>query len=146
MPIKNYTTKIAPEKTIGEIQGLLLTWKVREVSIRWDDQGAPAALWFVLPTKWGERSYLMPANVDGVWAVLRRTVNSNTLRVHAARVAWRTVQDWLEAQLAVVQAGSAVLEQVMLPYMSSDDGDRTVFDVAADKYQKALPAGKEAGR
>lgn len=140
MPIANYTTKIDPERTIGEIQVKLRRLKVRSVSVEWDDDGVPTALSFVVETQWGPRSYLLPANVDGVWAALRRQVSAKTDRRHAARVAWRTVQDWLEAQIAFIEAGSAQFEQAMLPYMQDETG-RTVYELAAERYQPALPAG-----
>src|SRR6266446_8814999 len=46
----------------------------------------------------------------------------------AARVAWRIVKDWLEAQLAMIEAGLVDLEQVFLPYAQNQSG-QTVYDV-----------------
>jgi hypothetical protein len=40
-----------------------------------------------------------------------------------ARVAWRIVKDWPEAQLAVIRAGLVDLEQVFLPYAQDAHGN-----------------------
>ena len=45
----------------------------------------------------------------------------------AARVAWRILKDWVEAQMAVIDAGMATLPQVFLPYAQTDTGE-TVYE------------------
>jgi hypothetical protein len=47
-----------------------------------------------------------------------------SLRNHgqARRVAWRIVLHWLDAQLAMIQAGLVSLEQVFLPYGQDQNG------------------------
>lgn len=139
MPIANYTTKIDPERTIGEIQRTLRKLKVRSASVQWDEQGVPVGMAFVVETGWGPREYLLPANVDGVWAVMRRQINPRVDRAQAARTAWRTVQDWVEAQVAFIEAGAISFEQVMLPYMAANDSGTTVYQLW-EHNQLALPA------
>jgi len=46
----------------------------------------------------------------------------------AARVAWRVVKDWLEAQLAMIEAGMVDLEQVFLAYAQNPAGE-TIYEV-----------------
>lgn len=147
MPLKNYSTTIAPEKSIGEIQAELRKVKVRGVSISYGEDGEPHALSFDVETLWGMRSYLLPADVDGVQRVLVRQIGANragSTRAQAIRVAWRLAKDWVTVQIAYIQAGAASFEQIMLPYMQTDgaDGPQTVFEVMRDRYQKALPAAK----
>jgi hypothetical protein len=52
-----------------------------------------------------------------------------TLRVAGSveRVAWRIVKDWIEAQMAIVEAGQAEMAEVFLPYATIEDGTTTMF-------------------
>jgi hypothetical protein len=43
-------------------------------------------------------------------------------REQARRVAWRITLSWLEAQLALIQAGLATLDQVFLPFCQDPAG------------------------
>jgi hypothetical protein len=49
----------------------------------------------------------------------------------AGRVAWRILKDWVEAQLALVEAELVDVAEIMLPYMVTND-KRTVYQVMID--------------
>jgi hypothetical protein len=56
----------------------------------------------------------------------------------AARIAWRIVKDWLEAQLAMIEAGLVDLQQVFLPYAQDATG-RTFYKLMRErKFQPLL--------
>lgn len=148
MPTLNYTTTIASVKTIGEIQTMLVKHGADAVAIRYEGQ-EPCGLSFQLPTPHGDRGFTLPVDIDAVWKVLvgqrkRGEIRSDRLatREQAARVGWRVVKDWLAAQLAIIEAQMATLDQVMLPYLHAD-GDRTLYEVYREREQKALLAGSE---
>lgn len=61
-------------------------------------------------------------------------------RKHARRVAWRILKDWIEAQAAIIEAGMATFDDVLLPYMLAPGG-QTVYELYADR-RLALPAAK----
>lgn len=50
----------------------------------------------------------------------------------AARVGWRILKDWIEAQLALIETGMVTIEQVFLPYVQNDKG-QTLYEAIADK-------------
>ena len=59
----------------------------------------------------------------------------------AARVAWRIIKDWLEAQLALVSAELADLEQVFLPYAQNGAGVTLYEALKAGQFNGlALPS------
>lgn len=152
MPPLNYTTKISVADTIGEISTMLPKHGARSVSMEYDTDGRPVGVAFTLRTPHGDRSFALPVNVDGVHAMLqqheqrgafraaRKRAGAFSSREHAERVAWRVLRDWLEAQLAIIAAGMAQLDQVMLPYLR-DDAGRTLYDRYREREQSALPAG-----
>lgn len=143
MPVLNYTTSIAADKTAAEVGRILAKAKVAATSTHYDENGDPAGISFVLVTPHGPRQFDLPVNVDGVHALLKsdRAVATRLKeRPQAVRVAWRIVKDWVEAQLALVSAGMASIDEVMLPYLVVENG-RTLYSSYRENEQRALTAG-----
>lgn len=141
MPLLNYTTEVAPEKSVSEIQRILAKAKVRRVMVEYHADGRPAAVVFDAETEYGPRQFALPANPLPVREALRASGAEARYctDVQAERVAWRILKDWVEAQLALIETRMVSLDQVMLPYMRDDSG-RTVYEMYRDR-QLALPAG-----
>ncbi|HEY0792245.1 MAG TPA: hypothetical protein VGD78_14365, partial [Chthoniobacterales bacterium] len=116
--ILNYTTTIGVEQTVAEITRLLAQAKAQAILTEFDE-GMVSALSFRIKTEFGVLTFRLPARVEQVYRVLARNPKiPPRLRTkdQAARVAWRIIKDWLEAQLAMIEAGLVDLEQVFLPY------------------------------
>jgi hypothetical protein len=119
MAILNYTTSVPANRSIAEITAILVKAKASAVMSEYDN-GVIARLSFKTSTIHGEHVFQLPANIDGVYAALKldsRVSNSSKTRAHAERVAWRIIKDWVEAQIAIIEADLATLPQVFLPYM-----------------------------
>jgi hypothetical protein len=147
MPTLNYTTTIAAEKTIGEIQAMLARHGAAAIATSYE-QGEAIGLSFKLDTPHGPRAFTLPIDVDAVGRLLieqvrtgeiRRDVGRMKSREQAARVAWRVLKDWVEAQLAIIEAQMASLDQVMLPYLHVN-GDVTMWELYRDNEQRAIEA------
>ena len=139
MAILNYTTTISVDKTAAEIQSKLAKARVQAVLCEYDNSGIVVAVSFRLLTQYGMVSFRLPANVDGVYESLRKSSAQKRLktREQAARVAWRIVKDWVEAQLAIVEAGMAEITEVFLPYAQHPSGE-TVYEALRGCGFKAL--------
>lgn len=144
MPLLNYTTTVAAAKTIGEIQKILVAAGARSIMATYNDAGVPIGLGFAVLTPAGPRSFSLPVNADAVEKVLDRDRVPWRYRTseQAERVAWRILKDWMEAQLAIIRTEMVTLDQVMLPYMQTDNGV-TVYELYRE-HQFALPAGDAA--
>lgn len=143
MPLLNYTTTVPVNRTIGNVQALLVEAGARSVSTNYDEAGRTVGMVFAVQTAYGMRQFVLPVKADRVLAVLKadKVPPKYLTPEHAERVAWRIVKDWLEAQLALIRAEQASLDQVMLPYMT--DGNGTVYELYVDR-QLALGPGSEA--
>jgi hypothetical protein len=122
--IANYTTSIEVEKTAAEIIRLLAAAKATAILSEYDN-GALVAISFRIATEFGILTFRLPAKIDGVHAVLQRSSKiPRSLRNHtqARRVAWRIVLHCLDAQLALIAAGLATLDQVFLPFCQDQHG------------------------
>jgi hypothetical protein len=129
MPLLNYTTQVAAMKTVAEVQAKLAKAGAMETATSYVE-GRPVAVMFRAPTPFGPREYELPVDRDKVLAVLKQQPKVPARYVNpdqAERIAWRILKDWVEAQLAIIETAMVTIDQVMLPYMRTDDG-RTVFD------------------
>jgi hypothetical protein len=129
MPILNYTTSIKASKSAGQIQEILVKAKATSVLMDYDDKQNLAAIAFRIVTPHGLLQFYMPANAEGVLKRLkseRGVASRMKVLEHATNVAWRIQKDWVEAQLAKVEAGMAELAEVFLPYVQ-DNGGKTVY-------------------
>ena len=140
-PLLNYTTSVDPVKSITEIQIALVKAGARSVLTEYAPDSQPCGLAFLMETVIGPRQFSLPVHIERVEAVLRkdRVAPRFQGREQAQRVAWRILKDWVEAQLAIVRTEMVTLDQVMLPYMQSDDG-RTIYELYSDRMLPALSA------
>jgi hypothetical protein len=122
--VKNYSTSIPTARTVGEVQAMLGRAGAIEVMLMFTDR-TPSGLRFTLETPAGKQAFAMPVAIDAVHAALRKHEQERRIilrpgqrtREHAERVAWRVARDWLDAQLALVEAGLAALDEAFLPYL-----------------------------
>jgi hypothetical protein len=86
-------------------------------------------------------------NVDQVRAVLlrQRVAPRYSTVERAARVAWRILQDWVSAQLAIIETEMVGLDQVMLPYAHTDSSGTTVYERVIEQRSLAIGPGAEGG-
>lgn len=139
MTLKNHTTSIAAEKTAGEVMGILGAKGAARISMEYDG-GVLAGMSFVLTTEYGPQEYVLPVRADGMLRAMERDPGvpaSKCTPEQATRVAWRTAKEWLEVQIALVDAGLAVLDEVMLPYAISDGG-QTMYQLMRENRMQAL--------
>ena len=154
MGIKNYTTVVAEERTVAEIQTLLSMKGARSIQIDYDDKTRPSSVSFVIVIQEVPVPFRLPCNFDGVFRAMAREYSSPRARRHfenssesmaqARRCAWRIVKDWVAAQMALIEAEQATLAQVFLPYAVVSGPDRlTMYDqfMLSVSSQKSLSAG-----
>lgn len=148
MSVLNYTTKIPAARTIGEVQALLAKHGASRIAVDYLD-GQPCGLTFALVTAHGPRLFTLPVDIDAMGRLLNTNRPSGGMslaafrsREHAERVAWRVIKDWLAAQLTLVQTEMAAIDQVMLPYLHTDESGRTLYAAYRDRENVlALEAG-----
>lgn len=145
MPILNYTTTIEARKTALEILGILADAGARAVNLEYGSDRQPAAITFQVEIQGRAMNFRLPSRWEGVYKVLKddpKIKNSYRTEAQARRVAWRIIKDWVEAQLAIIQAGAAELAEVFLPYAVNPRTGQTMFE----EFQgNLLAAGPEHG-
>lgn len=118
--ILNYTTKVDQETTKMEIERILVRHGARRVGLTYGEDQQPTGLDFTLQTPVGARDFHLRVPMEGVRAVLTAQAKKRPAEARyatdaqAVRVAWRILKDWVEAQSALIEAGIATLDQVMM--------------------------------
>lgn len=133
MAILNYSTKIDPSKTAGEIQTILAKNGATKTMIDYDD-GSPVALSFQVDSPFGLQSVRLPINVAGCLRAFRKDgiPKSFHTKEQAERTAWRNCKAWVEAQMAMIYAEQMTMAQVFLP-MTMDNAGSTMYELFESK-------------
>jgi hypothetical protein len=153
MAIKNYTTEVSEDRTVGEIMGLLASKGARSIKIDYDEQSRPSGVSFVIFIEALPIPFKLPCNFPGVLKAMASIYKDRGAKYRfernpesmnqARRVGWRIIKDWIASQIALIEAEQASLIQVFLPYavVTGASGSRTVFDQFMEQIdkQKALP-------
>lgn len=66
---------------------------------------------------------------------------SKTIKAHAARTAWKIMQDWVDLQLTLIQLDQLEPMEAFLPYVFNPDTGQTFFEHARERSFKQLTAG-----
>lgn len=136
MAILNYTTSISTEKTAAEIQKKLAMAGAQAVLSEYDADGIMCAMSFRIQNVF----FRLPININGVFTAMknnRKIPRKLKSYEQASRVAWRIVKDWIEAQVAIIEAGQAELTQVFLPYAQNQAG-QTLYETIKSNGFKLL--------
>ena len=138
--IANYSTTVPAMKSIGEIQGILVTHGAKHILMDYE-QGEPIGVAFIIGTPHGDIPFRLPANINRVQAVLnKQRVRTTVSPEFASRVAWRILKDWMRAQMAILETEMVSIDQIFLPYMEVDKG-KTLYEVMLDHHLQ-LPRGE----
>lgn len=124
--IANRTTTISCEKTVGEIQSMLAGVGATKMMLEYDMDAKPSGIAFQLDHGGNCMAFRLPCDWQGVLEALKLERGGLPKRLltpdHAKRVSWRIIKDWLRAQLSLIEAGASTIEEVMLPWAITDDG------------------------
>ena len=140
--IKNYTTDIPVEKTIAEIQQLLVHNGARGIALEYDEQGNIKDIFFKIRLHDKELPFRLPAKPEKVYAAVFADMQyQDKLRQErmkkAEAIAWRICKTWLEAQITLINLEQAKLEEVFLPYLVLPS-NKTLFETM-EQNQFLLP-------
>lgn len=129
MAIKNYSTTIGASRTAGKIQGMLAEAGALCTMVEYTAK-KPVSLSFQVDTSFGLQSVRLPINAEGMLRAFKREKvpkNYQTLE-QAERTAWRNCEDWIAAQLAMIDGEQLDLAEIFLPQTITKDGS-TVYEL-----------------
>jgi hypothetical protein len=139
--VLNYTTELPVSRTISEIQEILRRHGAKSISFLYDDTSEVNGLEFVVDVSGKAFPFRLPANIKAVQRLMEeRHLRGYRDEKQPARVAWRILKDWIEAQMAIIDSSMVSLEEVFLPYMLAK-GNMTFFELLQERGF-LLPEGR----
>lgn len=160
MPLLNYTTEVPATRSIAEITRILQEGGASAIMLENGADREIVAVSFMMETTFGRLPFTIPANVGAVIATINAQIRAEDLKVRARsnykrkvprslfgnkaqaeRIAWRIAKDWIEAQIAIAEVGSAKLEQIMLPFATIDG--KSFYQRLIERGTLSLPAPRE---
>ncbi len=144
--IANKLTSVPADQSIAEIQKMLLGFRASRMMIDYEGD-SPASLAFQVDRNGHKISFRLPCNWESMLEALKRENVPIRYRnkEHAQRVAWRVLRDWVRAQLTLIEAGVAKVEEVMLPWAILGDGQTVAQRMLTSKGLIGLPAPESDG-
>lgn len=141
--IKNYTTEISVEKTIGEIEILLAKYGARKILKEYDDNQQITYLSFMVKH---ETSYIpirLPSNPEKIIVILNEKAESREIPKkylndmgQARRIMWRVILDWIDSQMTMIEIGQRSLLEIFFADVCPIGSDETLYK---NLTKKGLP-------
>lgn len=132
--IKNYTTSIKIEKTIGEIEEKLAMFGANQIYKLYENK-IPKGLAFTIIVNGDHIPFKLPMQEDKILSVFKNEVKKGNLPKRyandidqARRTGWRIIKDWIESQLALIEIEVAKPEEIFLPYIYDNRTNETFFE------------------
>lgn len=136
--IKNYTTTIAVEKTIMEIEQILAKHGANNI-FKLYESGIVKGIAFQSIVNDQPLAFKLPMEEDKILEVFNQAVRSGNIprkfhndKEQARRTGWRIIKDWVDSQMSLIAINTVKFEQVFLPYMYDMQTNQTLFE----KFEK----------
>ena len=142
------TTEITPDKTIHEIEAVLVRYKAQAILKEYGPEGEIAAVAFRYRTSEGDIPFRLPCRWPAIAEYLRLRAKVSdydwkssyessrkrraSIETKARRVAWRQVLRWIEAQLAFVDSGMVEVQEVFMSY-AQISATQTMYEAIKEK-------------
>lgn len=143
MNIKNYTSTVPAMNSAAAIEQLLVEAGATSVS-KWYEDKQLAGFLFQLPVQGQALVFRLPACAEAVTQLMlqaRPRANAQqrqSIRAQAWRTAWRTLHEWVQIQVSMIQLRQVEPLQVFLPYTYNEATGRTFYQQVQQQGPKLL--------
>ena len=139
MPLKNYTSSMPINRIFDGIQKMLVSAGARQIVFEYDDNGKAIGIVFVVNTPKGMLQIKLPVRIEKIVKVFENDGVYYKDDMQPYRTGWKNIHDWVAAQLAMLKTEMVKLEEIFLPYISTQDG-KTYFEILENRGFM-LPSG-----
>lgn len=147
--LKNYTTTVAPEKILKDIENIILDFGGTGIIWDYDSERKISGLMFKIEVDGATRLVNVPLLVGKTKGVLekqkvipKRDTWSRYYEQQTAkdwdlayRVTLANIRDWLDAQLAIYATEMFEIPQIFLPYLADQNGVSLYDKLKSNNYQ-----------
>lgn len=142
MALKNYTTKVHANRSVQEIQEMLIKAGASGVLMEYEQgTGRIAGISFQIQIEGKKLGFKLPLQWKEAQKVLAIEENKRAWDDdYVYRVAWRILRDWVDVQCALITIKQVQLQQVFLPYAIQKNGN-TVYENMIKNHDLLLGDG-----
>lgn len=146
--LKNYTTSISAEKSIMEIEKMLLDFGATNFGKK-AENGIFTGLFFSIDVQGKNVPFKLPIDIKAIATYLanqktgiRKTYTPEDCYEQAYKVGWRIMKDWVFSQLSIIASGMVNIEDVFLGYMLIENNLTLSEGIREGRYKNLLPEYK----
>lgn len=147
MAVRNYTTTIDANKTILEVEGILLKFGAQGIYKEYQGTKVNSITFFI--NKNGQRiPFKIPMSIEKSRRVVENAVKEGKLprkflqeplrSDQGERIAWRIIKDWIDSQLSLLEMHFADAIEILLPYAYNPVEDKTMYQRFMEHSDKIL--------
>jgi len=145
--IKNYTTTISAEKTLMEIEKLLVDFGSKGIYKEYEGSNISSIMFYMVHD--GKKiPFKIPLRLNNMRNLISKLVkngklpqrfNSEPLRTEQGlRVGLRIIKDWIHSQLSLLEAEFCEPLELLLPYAFNPVNDKTMYQQILEKKKDFL--------
>lgn len=137
MAVKNYTTSIKADKTIIEIEKILIKFGAKGIYKEYEGERL-SGIMFYLQHNEEKIPFKIPTSIEKTRSAITKAVKEHKLpkkylneplrTEQGERVVMRIIKDWIESQLSLMEIGFADSIEVLLPYAYNVIEDKTMYE------------------
>jgi len=147
MVVKNYTTSIKTEKTIAEIENILVKFGAEGIYKEYKGTSVSGLMFYIM--KEGQKiPFRLPMHLEKCRTVIKKAVDEKKLpqrylneplrTEQGERVVWRIIKDWIHSQLSLIEIEFADVTEILLPYVYNPIKDQTMYQQFLENKENFL--------
>lgn len=147
MKIRNYTSSVPVERSIMEIERLLVEAGASHIGKVYEN-GQLFGFNFQFFINEHPLIFKLPCRAEAVAKVLKgdykrpRASTFRNIEEQARRTAWKLLLDWVSVQISMIRLEQAKAEEIFLPYLMNPNTGDTLFQQMEKGGFKMLASGK----
>jgi hypothetical protein len=147
MTVRNYTTKIRTEKTMMEIETILIKFGAQGIYKEYNGNKINGLMFFLKKNN-QKIPFKIPMNIEKTRTIISKAVNEGKLpkkylieplrSEQGERVAWRIIKDWIDSQLSLLEMQFAEATEILLPYAWDVNEQKTLYQKFNENTNKYI--------
>jgi len=139
--LKNYTTEVPAQRSIENIEKLLVEFGATNIMKEYSPNQTCAAISFLIQMDGMMLPFRLPANPENVFKWLKKKKpqsQEKTLREQSLRIAWKQQYEWVFLQLSLIELNQADKLELFFPYLYDVNKKETYYQKLKQGGFKAL--------
>jgi hypothetical protein len=144
--IKNYTSSVPVEVTIGRIEKLLVSAGANNILKQYNSDQELESIQFSFVVNGNTNLYRLEAHIDIIEQLFIESYTRPTERSYeiaaeqAERCAWKIIYDWVEIQITMIKLDQMKFEEAFWAKTYNPATNKTLYQSFSEGHIKLLPA------